>query len=78
MEAKVKKFRVHFNRVNMQRGSSKVWTVHNSDACYQVENVVIKVPIQTVYKPQGHQPRAYFSGYGRVVIRGTTAYLEAK
>ena len=60
------KFRVHFNRVNMQRGNPNIWTVHTSKACHQGRSVRILVPVETVYNPEGRQPRAYFSGRGRI------------
>jgi hypothetical protein len=72
---KPRKFRLHFNRVNMQRGNPNIWTVHTSDRCYQVKRVVTYVQLETVFKPDGPQPRAYLSGRGTVVIDGDTAYL---
>lgn len=72
MEKKLK-FRAHFNRVNMQRGNPNVWTVHTSKACFQGEKIILRVPVETVFNPTGAQPRAYFTGYGRVVtMDGTT------
>lgn len=64
------KLRIHFNRVNMQRGSPNVWTVHTSRACYQGRRVRIGIPLETVFKPLARQPRAYFVGYGQVRQRG--------
>jgi hypothetical protein len=29
---------------------------------------MINVPVESVFKPDGRQPRAYFSGYGRVKV----------
>jgi len=31
MKSRKRKFRLHFNRVNMQRGKPTVWTIHLSD-----------------------------------------------
>lgn len=56
------KFRLHFNRINMQRGNPNVWTVHNSRGCFQAQKVVVMVPVESVFKKDGRQPRAYFSG----------------
>lgn len=69
------KFRAHFNRINMQRGKPQVWTVHTSRACYQVKQIRILVPAETVFNPAGPQPRAYFAGYAHVRIEGDTAVL---
>lgn len=64
------KLRLHFNRVNMQRGNKKVWTVHTSKGCYQAKEVVImhhgEQILGTVFKPDGKQPRAYLEGYGKI------------
>lgn len=69
------KFKAHFNRVNMVRKNPNVWTVHNSIGCFQVTDIDIRVPVKTVYKPEAKQPRAYFTGYAHVEIKGTTAVL---
>ena len=61
-----RKFRVHFNRVNMQRESELVWTIHLSDRCIPAKEVIMAVPVATVFRPNGPQPRAWFSGYGFV------------
>lgn len=70
------KFRAHFNRINMQRGNPKVWTVHNSKACYQGEKIILMVPVESVFKPNGTQPRAYFTGRGAVRMEGSTIIVE--
>jgi hypothetical protein len=71
------KFKIHFNRINMQRGNPKVWTVHNSRGCFQGEKVVLEVPVETVFKPNGKQPRAYFIGRGIVSVdQGGTIYVR--
>jgi hypothetical protein len=59
-------FRVHFNRVAMQRGDPAVWSVRTSKGCYHAPEIEIQVPCTTVYKPEGSQPRAFFKGRGRV------------
>ena len=61
--------RIHFNRIEMQRGGDHVWTIHNSAGCFQVKEVQILTPLVTVYKPLGVQPRAYFKGLCRVEVK---------
>lgn len=63
------KFKAHFNRVNMQRGSSKVWTVHFRGKCIPCEGIRFELggPICTLYDPLGPQPRATLNGYARQV-----------
>lgn len=56
------RFFAHFNRVNMQRGDPKVWTVHFRGQCLQAESISFCVPMTTVYKPNGRQPRATLRG----------------
>jgi hypothetical protein len=72
---KPRKFKLHFNRVNMQRGNPNIWTVHQSGICYQVQDVVCMARVQSVYRPDRPQPRAYFTGIGVVVVAGSTAYI---
>lgn len=66
---------VHFNRIAMQRGEHQVWTVHNSLGCFQVDAVQIKVPMDTVFRKDGPQPRAKFKGRARVHIVNGVALL---
>ena len=75
MQKRKLKFRAHFNRVNMQRGSPYVWTVHNSRGCYQGTGIVSFVPMRTVFKPEGKQPRAYFEGWAHVKMIGERILL---
>lgn len=71
-------FRLHFNRINMQRGNPNVWTVHNSHGCYQVQEVECYVTLRTVFKKDGRQPRAYLTGKGHVSIHeNPTGYYTA-
>jgi hypothetical protein len=70
------KLRIHFNRVNMQRGLPNVWTVHTSKRCYQGSRVRVSIPLETVFKAAGRQPRAYFVGHGRVWQRGGTLVVS--
>lgn len=79
--AKLLKTKLHFNRVNMQRKNPKVWTAHNSHGCFQAEKLVIKkdgqTVAETVFKPEAHQPRAYFTVFGKITIDGNTVIVEA-
>lgn len=74
------KTRLHFNRVNMQRGNPNVWTAHNSRGCFQAQKLIImhdgKVVAETVFSPTAKQPRAYFSTQGNVKYRGSSAIIE--
>jgi hypothetical protein len=58
------KFKLHFNRINMQRGLAAVWTVHYRGQCVPAVNVTLHVPVKTTFRPLGAQPRAWFEGYG--------------
>lgn len=67
--------KVHFNRIEMQRGGDYVWTVHSAEGCFQVKEVAIHTLLTTVYNPRGVQPRAYFKGRSRVEVQGDIAHL---
>lgn len=56
------RFFAHFNRIAMQRGSPKVWTVHFRGQCIPAEHVVFMTPVTTQYRPHGPQPRATLRG----------------
>ena len=79
MKAKLKT-KLHFNRLNMQRGNPNVWTAHNSHGCYGAEKLIImhdgKVIAETVFDPKARQPRAYFTTRGSVKYRGGSAIIE--
>lgn len=79
MKAKLKT-KMHFNRVNMQRGNPNVWTAHNSRGCFGAEKLVImhdgKVVAETVFDPKARQPRAYFVAYAEVKYRDKKAIIE--
>lgn len=68
---KAYKFRAHFNRVNMQRKDSRVWTVHFRGKCIQCEGIRFELveggPIHTLYNPLGKQPRATLNGFATQV-----------
>lgn len=74
------KIKIHFNRVNMQRGDSRVWSAHAYNACNMAERVVVrhkgKVVLETVYKPNATQPRAYLLANGKAHLEGRTAIVE--
>lgn len=62
---KLKTFYLHFNRIAMQRGDPKVWSIRTSKGCFHAEKVVVEVPLETVFKPEKKQnPRAFFKGVG--------------
>lgn len=74
------KTRLHFNRVNMQRGKKEVWTASNSKACNQAEKLIImhngEIVAETVYNPAAKQPRAYFVTSAKVRYKGKVAIVE--
>lgn len=57
----------------MQRGNPRVWTAHNSKACFQGEKLQIvhngEIVAQTVFKPEAAQPRAYFECKGNIEVK---------
>ena len=76
---RVRAFRLHFNRINMQRGNPNVWTVHVSGQCIPTRQVVVKVPLVTQYNPKGRQPRALLVGRGVVkVLKGRVIISDVK
>jgi hypothetical protein len=62
------KFFAHFNRINMQRGDPRVWTVHFRGQCIPCTSITFTVPTYTTYDPDGKQPRAKMVGHARSVI----------
>jgi hypothetical protein len=74
------KIKIHFNRINMQRGNPRVWTAHTSRLCSQGRRVVIRFQgrpiLETVYRPDSQQPRAYLSAQGTVSQKGNTVYVD--
>lgn len=57
-------FYLHFNRIAMQRGDPKVWSIRTSRGCFHAERVMVQTHVETVYKPRARQPRAFFRGRG--------------
>jgi hypothetical protein len=72
-----RKFKIHFNRINMQRGNPNIWTVHWADRCIQAEEIQVNGTIATVYRPEGRQPRAWFEGKGVVKVKGGIAFVTS-
>lgn len=72
--SKPRKFKLHFNRVNMQRGKDQVWTIHLSDQCIPAVGVDVNVPLRAVFNPKRTQPRAWLEGYGTINQIGVDYY----
>jgi hypothetical protein len=74
------KTKIHFNRIAMARKDPRVWSAHNSRACNMAEKVVVvhngQKVLETVFNPEGKQPRAYLVAYGKVRHEGKTAIVE--
>jgi hypothetical protein len=70
-----RKFKLHFNRVNMQRGLSTVWTIHLSDRCIAAEEVEVNVPLMAVFRPESRQPRAWLEGRGYIYNVGPNRWV---
>jgi len=66
--------------VNMQRGNPRVWTAHTSRACYQGEKIRVvhngRVVVETVFKPEASQPRAWFEAKGHVRVENGVLVVE--
>lgn len=67
---------VHFNRIAMQRGWPEVWTVHTSQGCFNVLEVRMRCPMDSIFNPNGRQPRAKFKGKAFVQITRGVATLS--
>jgi hypothetical protein len=74
------KVKIHFNRVNMQRGDARVWSAHTSKSCNMAEVVEVrhrgKIVLRTEFSPNGKQPRAKLITNGTVKFEGNTAVVE--
>lgn len=66
---------VHFNRIAMQRQEPQVWSVHNRFGCFQVRKVFMHVPMESVFDPNGRQPRAKFKGLALLEVKNEEAHL---
>jgi hypothetical protein len=71
-------FFAHFNRINMQRGDPRVWTVHFRGVCYQCRGFVCRMPIVTQYREEARQPRAILKGKAESVRELKSGYVEIK
>ena len=64
----------------MQRKDPRVWSAHNSHSCHMSENIRVvhngKVVLETVYKPEATQPRAYMLAVGNVRQEGDVTVVE--
>lgn len=74
------KTKIHFNRVNMQRKDSRVWSAHNSHGCHMSETVRVVhngvVVLETVFNPGATQPRAYMLVKGNIRQEGNVTVVE--
>jgi hypothetical protein len=56
---------IHVNKRN------ESWTVHNSQGCFTFEKVIIKVPSETIYKPQKKDNPRFF-----IRCKGVLAFTD--
>ena len=75
------KVKIHFNRVNMQRGDNRCWSAHTSKACNMSETVEIrykgKTIAKTIFKPtKKDNPRAWIETQGIVSHEGDITVIE--
>jgi hypothetical protein len=74
------KIKIHFNRVNMQRGKAEIWTAHTSKKCEQSQLIVLRhngVEVaRTVFNPAARQPRAFIQTQGKVRRNGRNIYID--
>ena len=69
LPSKSRVFYLHFNRIAMQRGDPKVWSIRTSRGCYHAAEVQCTVPVETVFKADARSnPRAFLRGVGVVRI----------
>jgi hypothetical protein len=76
------KIKLHFNRINMMRKLSGVWSAHTSKACNSSETVIIrhggKVIGKTVFNPEAKQPRAFIEFAGEVVHENGRTFIDVQ
>lgn len=71
-------FKIHFNRIAMQRKQPDVWSVQLSDRCLHAPAISIECPVETVFSPDKKQnPRAFFKGRGYIYHYGTSIVLTS-
>lgn len=72
-------FYLHFNRNAVKQGDPKVWSIRTSKGCFHASQVIVNVPVKTIYKTKGPQPRAFLKGKGNGYViemkDGTEAFL---
>jgi hypothetical protein len=65
---------VQYVHVNKQK---KCWTVHNSRGCFHFDEVEIRVPVKTVYKPEKKDnPRFFLRCKGSLIFTDNKAIIE--
>jgi hypothetical protein len=74
------KTRIHFNRVNMSRKDPRVWSAHTSQSCNQSEKIIVRhngqTVLETVFNPDGQQPRAYLETTAHVYQENGVTVIE--
>jgi hypothetical protein len=74
------KTKIHFNRINMQRKDPRVWSAKNAHGCHMSEHIKVvhngEVVLETVYKPEATQPRAYMLAKGNVRYENGVTIVE--
>jgi hypothetical protein len=75
------KVKLHFNRINMQRKDSRVWSAHTSKSCNMSETIDIshngKIIGKAVYNPnKKDNPRAWVEFNGEVTSREGRTIIE--
>lgn len=75
-------FRVHFNRIAMQRGDPNVWSVQLSDRCLHGREVsmfglfrLINQLTTEYHSDRKQNPKAFFRGKGIVRQRGGRIFI---
>lgn len=80
MPAKKLTTKIHFNQNNMRQGNPRVWTAHTYHSCHQSEKIVVRlngeVILETIYKPESDQPRAYLKTKAQVTSEDGITYLD--
>lgn len=64
----------------MQRGDKRVWSAHTSKSCNMSEKIRVvhngTVVLETVYNPEGKQPRAYLQTTGAIRFENGVTIVE--
>lgn len=71
-------FYLHYNKNAARQGDAKVWSIKTSKGCFHASRVVLEVPVETVVKSSGHQPRAFLKGHGYGQWIGDTFVIDKK